>query len=111
MYQIIYPAVFHNDIFEVFAFRCHGNQNSSWNGNLLANLKGDHPRIIPVKFGEILRSGLGRRCCLKKLLTEDGHPMVIKIVSIIRKDHNHKLQTNPWHHEEEPHNNHMAHVS
>ena len=23
-----------------------------------------------------------------------------------RKYHNHKLQTNPWHHEEEPHNNH-----
>ena len=23
----------------------------------------------------------------------------------IRKYHNHKLQTNPWHHEEEPHNN------
>ena len=29
-----------------------------------------------------------------------------KIVSMIRKYHNHKLQTNPWHHEEEPHNNH-----
>ena len=24
-----------------------------------------------------------------------------KIVSMIRKYHNHKLQTNPWHHEEE----------
>ena len=29
-----------------------------------------------------------------------------KIVSMIRKYHTHKLQTNPWHHEEEPHNNH-----
>ena len=29
-----------------------------------------------------------------------------KIVSMIRKYHNHKLQTNPWHREEEPHNNH-----
>ena len=29
-----------------------------------------------------------------------------KIVSMIWKYHNHKLQTNPWHHEEEPHNNH-----
>ena len=29
-----------------------------------------------------------------------------KIVSMIRKSHNHKLQTNPWHREEEPHNNH-----
>ena len=25
---------------------------------------------------------------------------------MIRKNHNHKLQTNPWYHEEEPHNNH-----
>ena len=25
---------------------------------------------------------------------------------MIRKYHNHKLQTNPWHCEEEPHNNH-----
>ena len=27
---------------------------------------------------------------------------------MIRKYHNHKLQTNPWHREEEPHNNHEA---
>ena len=26
--------------------------------------------------------------------------------SMIRKYHNHKLQTDPWHHEEEPHNTH-----
>ena len=25
---------------------------------------------------------------------------------MISKYHNHKLQTNPWHREEEPHNNH-----
>ena len=25
---------------------------------------------------------------------------------MIREYHNHKLQTNPWHREEEPHNNH-----
>ena len=25
-----------------------------------------------------------------------------------RKYYNHKLQTNPWHHEEEPHNNHKT---
>ena len=31
-----------------------------------------------------------------------------KIVSMIRKHHNHKLQTNPWHSEEEPHNNHKT---
>ena len=30
----------------------------------------------------------------------------IKIVSIIRKYHNHKLQTNRWHRKEEPHKNH-----
>ena len=29
-----------------------------------------------------------------------------KIVSMIRKYHNHKLQTIPWHCEKEPHNNH-----
>ena len=29
-----------------------------------------------------------------------------KIVSMIRKYHNHKLQTTPWHHEEEPLNHH-----
>ena len=28
-----------------------------------------------------------------------------KIVSMIRKYHNHKLLTNPWHREEEQHNN------
>ena len=27
---------------------------------------------------------------------------------MVRKYHNHKLQTNPWHREEEPHNNHEA---
>ena len=31
-----------------------------------------------------------------------------KKVSMIRKYHNHKLQTNPWHCEEEPHNNHQT---
>ena len=31
-----------------------------------------------------------------------------KIVSMIRKYHNRKLQTNPWHREEEPHNNHES---
>ena len=25
---------------------------------------------------------------------------------MIRKNHNHKLQTNPWHREQEPYNNH-----
>ena len=28
-----------------------------------------------------------------------------KFMSMIRKYHNHKLQTNPWYREEEPHNN------
>ena len=27
---------------------------------------------------------------------------------MIRKYHNHKLQTNPWHREVEPHNNHKT---
>ena len=33
---------------------------------------------------------------------------VSKIVSMIRKYHNHKLQTNLWHREEEPHNDHKT---
>ena len=32
--------------------------------------------------------------------------IAIKIVSMIRKYHNHKLQTNPWHRQEEPYNHH-----
>ena len=34
--------------------------------------------------------------------------MVIKIVSMIRKYHNHKPQTTPWHHEEELLNHHKT---
>ena len=34
----------------------------------------------------------------------EAAPIHIKIVSMVRKYHNHKLQTNPWHREEEPHN-------
>ena len=30
----------------------------------------------------------------------------LRMVSMIRKYHNHKLQTNPWHREEKTHNNH-----
>ena len=29
-------------------------------------------------------------------------------MSFIMKYHNHKLQTNPWHREKEPHSNHMT---
>ena len=35
-----------------------------------------------------------------------GEVGTIKIVSIIRKYNNHKLQINPWHRKVEPHNNH-----
>ena len=31
---------------------------------------------------------------------------ITKKMSMIRKYHNHKLQTNPWRNEEEPHNSH-----
>ena len=34
--------------------------------------------------------------------------LILKIVRMIRKYHNHKLQTNPWHREEEPHNHHKT---
>ena len=33
---------------------------------------------------------------------------IAKIVSMIRKYHNHKLQTTPWHREEEPLNHHKT---
>ena len=33
-------------------------------------------------------------------------PEIVFKVSMIRKYHNHNLKTNPWHGEEEPHNNH-----
>ena len=35
-----------------------------------------------------------------------SYRILLKIVSMIRKYHNQKLQTHPWHREEEPHNNH-----
>ena len=35
-----------------------------------------------------------------------GKKLLTKNKSMIRKYHNHKLQTNPWYREEEPHNNH-----
>ena len=41
------------------AFGCHGNQNSAWNGTLSSTLKEGHNRIIPVRVGETLPSGLG----------------------------------------------------
>ena len=41
-----------------------------------------------------------RKKCLKIFMIS------IKIVSMIRKYHNHKLQTSPLQREEEPHNNH-----
>ena len=40
-----------------------------------------------------------------EILRQQNH-LLKKIVSMIRKYHNHKLQTNPWHRKEEPHNNH-----
>ena len=40
----------------------------------------------------------------KSLLTL--YQIIIKIVSMIRKYHNHKLQTTPWHREEEHLNHH-----
>ena len=58
-YFEIRTVVFDKKIFTVFHFGCHGNQNSAWNGNLSRTLRGNHPGIIPVKFGEIPSDGLG----------------------------------------------------
>ena len=43
-----------------------------------------------------------------KTITFRTQVKILKIVSMIRKYH--KLQTNPWHREEEPHNNHETPV-
>ena len=51
-----------------FSFGCHGNHNSAWIEIIRTILKGDHPRIIPVKFGDNLPSVLGG----DELLTDDG---------------------------------------
>ena len=57
---------------------------------------------------------LGKAMCLLILMGGDiiinmflkGYPLEAKIVSMIRKYHNHKLQTTPWYPEEEPLNHH-----
>ena len=51
----------------------------------------------------------GRACwfCHRHIYTMDKQQS-IKIVSMIRKYHNHKLQTSPWHREEEPLNHHKT---
>ena len=45
--------------------------------------------------------------CLSLHLGGTYSPKGTKIVSMIRKYHNHKLQTNPLHREEKPHSNHQ----
>ena len=45
--------VFDKMILKKFPFSCHGKQNSTWNGNLLATFKGNHIKNISLKFGEI----------------------------------------------------------
>ena len=44
-------------------------------------------------------------CSADDTAVQDKTTWASKIVSMIRKYHNHKLQTNPWHGEEEQHNN------
>ena len=46
----------------------------------------------------IVKHNIGLKTILQQGISE--------IVSVIRKYHNHKPQTNPWHPEDEPHNNH-----
>ena len=45
-------------------------------------------------------------CSADHTAVQDQTTWASKIVSMIRKYHNYKLQTNLWHREEEPHNNH-----
>ena len=53
-YFHISPVIFDKKIFLSFPFGCMAT-----NFNLWTTLIEDHPRIIPVKFGEILSSSLG----------------------------------------------------
>ena len=52
---------------------------------------------IPVKI--LASKANGFKICLMTCIADYS-----KIVSMVRKYHNHKLQTNPWHREEKPHN-------
>ena len=61
------------------------------------------------------QDGAGYSYILMKILCSADHTAVqdqttwaSKRVRMIRKYHNHKLQTNPWHHEEEQHNTHKT---
>ena len=62
------------------------------------------PLIFPLI---LIRFELGLKQITSKIL-KHAHLIwfLAKIVSMIRKYHNHELQTNPWHREEEPHNDH-----
>ena len=53
---------------------------------------------------------LGNPQAVGYLRNTDADPSLLrlKVVSLIRKYHNHKLQTNPRHREEEPRNNHKT---
>ena len=64
------------------------------------------PSSIPyaVRLWDRLRGPVHEILILQRWLGEAW--AYSKIVSMIRKYHNHKLQTSPWHREEEPHNNH-----
>ena len=47
-------------------------------------------------------------CSADHIAVQDQTTWAPKIVSMIRKYHSHKLQTNPWHSEEEQHNTHKT---
>ena len=69
-----------------FYFGSHSNCNSAWNETLLADLKGDHRRNIPVNDGDILPCGSGKEMSFKEIVdgrttnrqTDNRLPMEIK---------------------------------
>ena len=59
---------------------------------------------IQAQPGAVMKS----LCSAYHTAVQDQTTWAYKIASMIRKYHNHKLQTNPWHREKEQHNTHKT---
>ena len=70
---------------EKYLFRSHDIRSCSHDINIFPHDERSFSHAIIISFSRHMSS---------------------KIVSMIRKYHNHKPQTNPWHREEESHNHH-----
>ena len=78
-----------------------------------ANLKEGYEKVLELvkekhrseKHYGLVQKAMG---CIVTKLGEAAVPGTVKIVSMIRKYDNHKPQTIPWHHKEEPLNHHKT---